>query len=176
VNYLNKGKDKKFAKLVDGEVQPEISENDIRTIKRDCIPKGTIIVFDEAPRERPDDYQEIIKNTITMTDNKNEPMFKVIKMSATFKDKPFSITTTFPRTNLYMNYIPESFNPDLQNGVSQVFLKDINNVNVSTLTAKNIPHLIVNSTNETNYESIVYGLPSGSLVIVDNSRSEGYSP
>jgi len=162
--------------LKEGEIQATIDTEKIQEIKKKKIPKGTIIVFDEAGKNEPDDYQEIIKDTITATDDKNEPMFRVIKMSATFKGKPFSITTTFPRTNLYVNYVSEKFNPDLASGLNQVFLKDVKNVNVSALKAKNIPHLIVNSTNEANYESITYGMPDGGLVICDNTRQEGYTP
>src|SRR6185503_1779654 len=69
-------------------------EYNVAKIKDYVIPDGTLIVFDEADFAIPE-YQEMLRDTIILTDDDNNAKFRVLKMSATFKGKKFSINSSY---------------------------------------------------------------------------------
>ncbi|MCE8159193.1 MAG: DEAD/DEAH box helicase family protein [Candidatus Moeniiplasma glomeromycotorum] len=149
------------------------------------IPKGTIIVFDEAHFGQAD-YQTLIKQVIFLT---KEMGFEVLKMSATFKGIPFSSTSTFPRKNLYMSSIipkfklgGEEINLDelLKKNKLWLFLPDaergLNDAQKKLLKDHDIAHVVFNQPFEKFCESISFGMPPSSLMIVDGSKEMGFTP
>src|SRR5690349_17022981 len=54
-----------------------------------------IVVFDEAHFNK-STYQVIVKDVIEMKET-DVPTYNILKMSATFPGKPFSITSSYPR-------------------------------------------------------------------------------
>ncbi|CAI2183139.1 311_t:CDS:10, partial [Funneliformis geosporum] len=179
------------------ELVPNVTADTVKEIKTKKIPDDVIILFDEAHLTFNSTYRELFEDAIELG-------YNVLKMSATFPGKPFSITTTFPRKNLYMNYLPESyknsdgevvdFNAQLAKSRIGIFLKDVVNKEViedkknkktiikenslvtKVLSDENIPYVIINETNQKFFETITSGMPDGSVVIIDNSREMGYTP
>jgi hypothetical protein len=149
------------------------------------IPKDTIIIFDEAHFTTAE-YQTMIKETIFLTKKLG---FNVRKMSATFKGIPFSTTSTYPRANLYMSSLQPKFTwqdkeydlneilrwdkfwiflPNVENGLNEAQKAIVEKYDLS-LVPFNQPF-------EKSCESISFGMPPSTAMIVDGSKEMGFTP
>jgi hypothetical protein len=148
----------------------DIKDNEITQIKKKLIDKeNTAIIFDEAHCASAF-YRELIRQTIFLG-------YKVIKMSATFEGIPFSITSTYPISSKYMNFISEKMNPRLTAGRTLIFLKNtsLSDRQKEILDKGKICYVILDKSCAAIAEEVVKCMPPGSLVIVGPDYEMGFS-
>nr|CAG8439284.1 2923_t:CDS:2 [Entrophospora candida] len=164
-------------------------EANVAKIKDYVIPDGTLIVFDEADFAIPE-YQEMIRDTIILTNPDGKAKYRVLKMSATFKGKPFSITSSYPIESYYLGGLKTGTDLKLEDrlgkGKSLLFLKSIKNKQISKAldvlkkgsgkTGNGVCHVVYDSTYESFMEGISFGLPKGSVGIGDTRYGRGFTP
>jgi len=178
----------KGGKNITAEQKKQFEDN-VAKIKNYAIPDGTLIVFDEADFTIPE-YQEMIRDTIILTDDNDKPKFRVLKMSATFKGKKFSITSSYPIESYYTSGFqsgtPLKLEDRLAKGKTLSFLKSIDTKQtekgVTILkkgtgkTGNGVCHVVYDSTYEAYMEGISFGLPKGALGIGDTRYGRGFTP
>ncbi|CAI2187948.1 8173_t:CDS:2 [Funneliformis geosporum] len=167
-------------------------EANVAKIKEYVVPNGSLVVFDEADFAIPE-YLEMIRDTIILTDDNNNAKFRVLKMSATFKGKKFSINSSYPIESYYTSGFqsgtPLKLEDRLGKGKTLTFLKSIDSKQVQKgvtilkkgageketvdpitgrkATGNGVCHVVYDSTYEAFMEGISFGLPKGAIGIGD---------
>lgn len=167
-------------------------EEAVKKIKDEVIPDGTLIVFDEADFAI-SEWQELIRDTIFLTDEHNQAKFRVLKMSATFKGKPFSITSSYPGESYYMTGLssgtPLQLEKQMADGNTLIILKSIKerkdekgNIvggfgrkQLEVLEKANVFHVVADEIYQPYIEGISEGLPNGSVIVGDTIIERGFT-
>jgi hypothetical protein len=149
----------------------------LKIAKSKMIPQDSLIIFDEAHFNR-SDYQQLFRETVFLEDkkNKDKPAKKVLLMSATFRNKPFSITSSFPIESREVNQFStntkfsdpryKDFDEKLTNSQTLLFVENVKKLNL--LPIKQVPYVIVDETNVDTIEGVSEGMPPGSIIIADS--------
>lgn len=145
--------------------------------KEQLIPTDSLLMFDEAHFNSPD-YQQLFREVV-FSEN---PKWQVLLMSATFKGKVFSITTSYPiesrevvfdLENKKVNV--EEINESLAKSQNLIFMKNTDLTAEQMEALKNIPWVRFDETNADASEGISYGVPEGGAMIVDSTYRMGFS-
>lgn len=144
--------------------------------------ENSIIVFDEAHVGHPS-YKQLIKKAILSG-------YKVIKMSATFEGRGFSLTSSYQITTKYMKGFTKDMDEKFAKTKTLLFLKSTedrfekrNQTSFNGLTKKQkemlensgIASVILNKNYESSAVGISEGLDEGSLIIVNPDYEMGYT-
>nr|CAG8570088.1 2917_t:CDS:2 [Entrophospora candida] len=180
----------KGGKNFTAEQKSEFDAN-VAKIKNYVIPDGALVVFDEADFTI-SEYQEMVRDTIILTDDNNSAKFRVLKMSATFKGKKFSINSSYPIESYYTSGFQSGTSLKLEDrlgkGKTLVFLKSIENkqiqrgINILKKgageggTGNGVCHVVYDSTYQDYMEGISFGLPKVAIGIGDTRYGRGFTP
>ncbi|CAJ0844987.1 9107_t:CDS:10 [Entrophospora sp. SA101] len=166
-------------------------EANVKKIKDYKVTEGTLIVFDEADFTTPDEYQELIRDTIILNNEKKDgTRYRVLKMSATFQGKKFSLNSTYPIESYQVSGFASGtelkFEDKLSKGKTLVFLKSIDNKQMEKPlavlkrgtgeTGNGVCHVVYDSTYEAYMEGISFGLPPGAVGFGDPRYGRGFTP
>jgi len=151
--------------------------------KTKLLTEDSIIIFDEADYTN-STYNQIVRETVFLEDknDKNKSAKKVMLMSATFKGKDFSITSSYPieskeivlhKDNKQLNI--EWLDNLLANSQTLLFLPNTNLSPTQKNILKNVPTVIFNETNTEFSEGISYGVPKGGVMISNSDYRRGFT-
>src|SRR6266487_851636 len=101
-------------------------------------------------------------------------------MSATFKGKPFSITSSYKIENTLVKGFNSSDDETLyKNGKTLIFLNNTkltpNQKKILEAPENNVPYVIFDRSNSAAAEGISFGMPKGCLLIVDPEYEMGFT-
>jgi hypothetical protein len=150
-----------------------------RIIRENLIDKEKdIIVVDEAHTSE-GKYQRVQIQAV-------HGKYKVIRMSATFEGQPFSITSTYPRDNLYAG---DRLDPNmpirkegnkiltldeaLRTGKTAIFLPDLKLTPKQQQVLSNVSYMVYTEEWNEYLEAVSFGMPKGGLNILWLPHSVG---
>lgn len=148
----------------------------LKDAKAEMIPDDTILIFDEAHFNK-SDYQQTFRETVFLESKKDktESAKEVLLMSATFRGKAFSITSSYPITSQRILEFEPSLDAKLAKSQTLLFLKNSELSEAHKALLKDIPYVIFNEANFSAAEGISYGMPEGGLMIVNSDFRMGYT-